>query len=63
MPTVTRFTSEAYYGSDKVDEPKAKQARRALSLAGLGVDRVNPRAGRGKFIVVMCPCVVVMFFY
>jgi hypothetical protein len=43
--------------------PSQKQARRALSLAGLGVDRVNPRAGRGKFIVVMCPCVVVMFIY
>ena len=40
-----------------------KQAQRALSLGGLGVDRVNPRAGRGKFIVVMCPCVVVMFIY
>ena len=36
--------------------PSQKQARRALSLAGLGGDRVNPRAGRGKFIVVMCPC-------
>ena len=39
-------------GATKSMKPSEKQARRALSLAGLGVDRVNPRAGRGKFIVV-----------